>query len=137
MSSHHQETPAQPVEIDAWHEPHGVAPMQEHGSHVNIRFLLIFFVAIVLFILVTVAALFVFFAHSQTNLRTKLVENTYEYETQYMPYATEAKGRIGEYGWVDRQAPSASPGMSPPAVSSPLTADPPAMQRNQTTKPKP
>jgi len=104
MSSHHQETPAQPVEIDAWHEPHGVAPMQEHGSHVNIRFLLIFFVAIVLFILVTVAALFVFFAHSQTNLRTKLVENTYEYETQYMPYATEAKGRIGEYGWVDRQA---------------------------------
>ena len=42
--SHHQETPAHAVEIDAWHESHGVAPMQEHGSHVNIRFMLIFFV---------------------------------------------------------------------------------------------
>lgn len=102
--SHHQETPAHDHTLDAWHEGHGVAPMQEHGAHVNIRFLLIFFVAIVLFILVTVGALVLFFGHSQTNLRASLVENTYEYETQYMPYATEAKGRLGEYGWVDRQA---------------------------------
>ncbi len=102
--SQHQETPPQPVEIDAWHEPHGVAPMQEHGSHVNIRFLLIFFVAIVLFILITVGALVVFFNHSETNLRTSFVENTYEYETQYKPYATEAKSRLSEYGWVDREA---------------------------------
>ena len=102
--SHHQETPAHAVEIDAWHESHGVAPMQEHGSHVNIRFMLIFFVAIVLFILVTVGALVLFFGYSQNNLRAKLVENTYEYETQYLPYATEARGRLSEYGWVDREA---------------------------------
>jgi len=102
--SHHQQTPPQPVEIDAWHESHGVAPMQEHGSHVNIRFMLIFYVAIVLFILVTVGALFLFFGRTTTNLRSKLVENTYEYQTQYLPYATEARGRLNEYGWVDRQA---------------------------------
>ena len=103
MSQHH-ETPAQPVEIDAWHETHGVVPMQEHGAHVNIRFLLIFFVCIVLFILVTVGALVLFFGRTETNLRAKLVENTYEYETQFMPYATEAKGRLNEFGWVDREA---------------------------------
>ncbi len=102
--SHHQETPPHEAHLDAWHEHHAAAPMQEHGSHVNIRFMLIFYVGIVLFILVTVIALFVFFGHTQTNLRAKLVENTYEYQTQYLPYATEAKGRLNEYGWVDRQA---------------------------------
>ncbi len=102
--SHHQQTPPQPVEIDAWHEHHAAVPMQEHGSHVNIRFMLVFYVAIVLFILVTVGALFLFFGRTTTNLRSKLVENTYEYQTQYLPYATEARGRLNEYGWVDRQA---------------------------------
>lgn len=102
--SHHQETPAHSHELDAWHAHPGVMPMEEHGSHVNIRFLLIFFVAIVLFILVTVIALVVFFDHSQTNLRAKLVENTYEYQTIYKPYATESRARLAEFGWVDREA---------------------------------
>lgn len=102
--SHHQETPAHSHELDAWHAHAGAVPMEEHGSHVNIRFLLIFFVAIVLFILVTVGALFLFFGHTQTNLRAQLVENTYEYQTQYLPYATESRARLAEFGWMDREA---------------------------------
>lgn len=102
--SHHQHTPEMSHELDPWHAHHSAVPREEHGSHVNIRFMILFFVAMVLFILVTVGALIIFFGHSQTNLRASLVENTYEYETQYMPYATEARGRLNEFGWVDREA---------------------------------
>lgn len=102
--SHHEHTPELSHELDPWHTHHSAVPREEHGSHVNVRFMIGFFIVMVLFVLVTVGALFLFFGYSQTNLRAKLVENTYEYETQFMPYATEARSRINEYGWVDRDA---------------------------------
>lgn len=86
------------------HSEPKVYPKVEVGAHVNVRFMLIFYVAMVVFVLVTVFALIIFFGYSKTNMASRLVENTHEYSTEYMPYMEEAKGRLKEYAWVDREA---------------------------------
>jgi hypothetical protein len=89
---------------DGSHSQPALIPKVEVGAHVNVRFLLIFYVAMVVFVLVTVFVLIIFFGYSKTNMASKLVENTHEYSTGFMPYAEEAKGRLNEFAWVDRDA---------------------------------
>ena len=100
----HQHTPETETHLDEWHEHPVVVPKVENGAHINIKFLMIFYVSMVVFVLVTIVALVMFFGYSKTNLAAKLVENTHEYSTEYMPYAEEARGRLNEYAWVDRDA---------------------------------
>lgn len=99
----HDHTPDTPQVLDEWHDQPPVQPKEEHGAHINVPFLLFFYVLMVGFILVTVGALIVFFNYTKTNLASKLVENTYEYQMEFQPYAEEAKGRLNEYAWVSRE----------------------------------
>lgn len=101
--SHHQHTPEQPHSLDEWHDHPNVVPMEEHGAHVNVRFLLIFYVLMVAFIIVTTFGLVVFFKWSRTQLSEELVENTYEYQMEYLPAAEEQKSRLTEYAWMSRE----------------------------------
>ena len=98
----HQHTPETPQVLDEWHDQ-PVRPKEEIGAHINVPFLMVFFVVMVVFILFTVGALIVFFNYTKTNLASQLVENTYEYQMEYKPYAEESKGRLNEYAWVSRE----------------------------------
>ena len=100
---HNIETPEVSHEVDSWHShTAGELTHEEHASHVNMHGLLIAFVLIAGFVGLTVFSLIVFFDYSATTMREKVVENTNEYRTGFMPYAEQAKSRISNYSWVNR-----------------------------------
>ncbi len=98
----HDHTPDMHTPLDEWHEQPVLIPKEEIGAHVNIRFMLGFYFVMVGFVLVTVIALIIYYGYAKTNMSMKLVENTHEYSTGFMPYAEEAKGRLNEFAWMDR-----------------------------------
>ena len=59
----HQHTPETETHLDEWHEHPVVVPKVEDGAHINIRFLMIFYVSMVIFVLVTIVALVMFFGY--------------------------------------------------------------------------
>lgn len=99
--SHTQFLPHEHHEPDSWHRhtsDEGL-PQVEHGSRVNVTTLSIVFVAMTLFMVVSVAALIVYFDRHTRDVRQQGLETTTEATEYALPYRQQATDQLGGFGW--------------------------------------
>ncbi|MFG0326037.1 MAG: hypothetical protein ACF8SC_02045 [Phycisphaerales bacterium JB037] len=93
-------------EPDAWHRhtlEEGI-PQPEHAAHVSPKGLWGAFFGMAIFLVVTIAALIVYFDHHMTNLRQERVETTVQAERFGLKYKEESRTGLDAYRWINRDA---------------------------------
>lgn len=97
---HEHETP------DSWHRHTADegAPQIEHAASINLLGLLIVFLGMSGFLVVTVGLLIVFFDYTRTQARQAKIETTTMAEENSLPYRQESMDALASYGWVDPAA---------------------------------